>query len=214
MKRRRRGRRGLALLLILTAIAGLALLIRFRMVPIVQELARARVTNLAAGAINAAVTREMSENEIAYDKIAFLEKDVQGSITAIKTNMAEVNRLKSDILGALDDELAELTVSEIGVPIGSVILPSLFAGKGPEIPVRIMAVTASDASFTSRFAAAGINQTLHRILLEVSVTMTVLTPLGTQKVTATSELIAAETVIVGTVPSTYLNREFEPKEDA
>ncbi|MBQ7565853.1 MAG: sporulation protein YunB [Oscillospiraceae bacterium] len=209
MKRRLHRKRRLTLLVFALFLIGAALLVRLRMVPIVQELARARVTNEAAGAINAAVDRMMDENEINYDKIAFLEKDVQGNITAIKTNMSEVNLLRSDILSAIDDEISELSVSEIGVPLGSVLLPSLFAGKGPSIPVRIMAVTASDASFTSRFAAAGINQTLHRILLQVNVTMTVLTPLGTQRVTASSELIAAETVIVGMVPSTYLNREVQ-----
>ena len=102
----------------------------------------------------------------------------------------------------------QISVSEISIPLGSVVLPSLFAGKGPDLPVRIVSIASSSANFSSVFTSAGINQTLHQILLNSSVTMTVLTPLGTQNVTASSELIAAETVIVGVVPNTYLNREF------
>lgn len=180
-------------------------LLRFRMVPMIRELAKTRVSNEASTAINRAVIRQIEEGNISYDRIVILEKDVQGTISAIRTNMAEVNRLKSEVLDAVDEEILEISVSEISMPIGSLILPELFSNKGPSIPVRIISVSSSDASFSSAFSAAGINQTLHQLLITVSATMTVLTPMGTQNVTTDSQIIVAETVIVGSVPQTYMN---------
>lgn len=203
-RKRRNRRRWLVFLLVLLLFLGFYLL-RFRMVPIIRELAKTRAANEASTAINRAVMRQVADGEIAYDRIVLLEKNVQGGISAIKTNMGEVNRLRSEILDAVDEEVLEISVSEIGVPLGSVILPELFSGKGPVIPVRIMSVSTSDAAFSSQFSAAGINQTLHQLLVTVSATMTVLTPLGTQNVTADAQVIVAETVIVGMVPQTYMN---------
>jgi len=205
VNKKRRNRRRLVILLFLIAAVCLFLLLRYRMVPIIRELAKTRVSNEASTAINRAVMRQIEEGNVAYDRIVFLEKNVQGGISAIKTNMGEVNRLRSEILDAVDEEILEISVSEIGIPMGSVVLPELFSGKGPALPVRVMSVSTSDAAFSSRFSSAGINQTQHQLLVTVSATMTVLTPLGTQNVSSDAQIIVAETVIVGTVPQTYMN---------
>ena len=205
MNRKKRNRRRWLACLFILLLALVILLLRVRMVPMVRELAKTRVSNEASTAINRAVIRQIDEGNIAYDRIVLLEKNVQGSISAIKTNMSEVNRLKSEILDAVDEEILEISVSEISLPIGTLFVPELFSNKGPSLPVQIMSVSSSDAMFSSEFSSAGINQTLHQLLITVSATMTVLTPLGTQNVTTDSQILVAETVIVGSVPQTYMN---------
>lgn len=205
MNRKKRNRRRWVVAVAVFLAVVMMLLLRYRMVPMVRELAKTRVSNEASTAINRAVIRQIEEDNIAYDRIIYLEKDVQGTISAIKTNMAEINRLKAEILDAVDEEILEISVSEIGLPLGNVIFPELFSGKGPRLPVRVMSVSTSDASFLSEFSQAGINQTLHQLFISVSATMTVLTPLGTQNVTTDAQILVAETVIVGAVPQTYMN---------
>jgi len=62
----------------------------------------------------------------------------------------------------------------------------------------------SDASFTSDFSEAGINQTLQQLNMYVSVDVTTLV-LGQANVfTISSQVVVAETIIVGQVPETYL----------
>jgi len=97
-----------------------------------------------------------------------------------------------------------LDTSDIGIPIGSLFLPEVFSGKGPAIPVHILSIRNSDASFVSDFTQAGINQTLHQLSVEVSVDVSVLVLAQTNSFTVTSEVVVAETVIVGDVPGTYL----------
>ena len=122
----------------------------------------------------------------------------------MKTNMTEVNRLKTDILNIINDEILALDTSDIGIPLGSLFLPELFSGKGPAIPVHILSIRNSDANFVSHFSEAGINQTLHQLTMEVSVDVAVLVLGRTRSFTINSEVVVAETVIIGDVPQTFL----------
>ena len=179
--------------------------------PLIVELAKARVDNRASYIINEAIETQMQSEDIDYENIIFLEKDIQGNITALKTNINEVNRLKTQILSIIDTMLMDLDVNEIGIPIGSLFLPELFSGTGPKLPVKVMSVSSSDAMFHNDFSEAGINQTAHRMMMDVTITMTVLTPVGTQSLTVTSGVVVAETVIVGGVPESYVNVKPEPE---
>ncbi len=203
MFRRKKQRVAILVFIILTVFVLLIGVIRLRLSPIIREMATTSVSNEASFAINRSIIRQIEEGNIAYDRIVLLEKDLQGNISAIKTNMAQVNLMKTTVLAMVDEEVLEISVSEIGIPVGNLLLPELFSGKGPTIPVRIMSVSSSDADFISSFSEAGINQTLHKIFLSVEVTMSVLTPMGTQTVTTKSQMLVAETVIVGAVPQTY-----------
>ena len=84
------------------------------------------------------------------------------------------------------------------------ILPEFISGRGPEIPVRILSIRNSDASFTSSFSEAGINQTLQQLNMNVSVDVAVLVLGQTNYFTVSSQVVVAETIIVGQVPDTFL----------
>ena len=119
--------------------------------------------------------------------------------------MTEVNRLKTDILNIINDEILALDHSDIGIPLGSLFLPEFLSGRGPSIPVHILSIRNSDAVFISDLTQAGINQTLHKLIMEVSIDVSVLILGQTGSFTLTSEVVVAETVIVGQVPDTYLH---------
>ena len=180
----------------------LAVLGKYRMV--IRDLAETQVKNSTSDLTNDAIARQIAAGNIQYDRIVYFEKNLDGRITALKTNISEVNRLKTDILNIINDEILALDTSDIGIPIGSLILPELLSGKGPAIPVHILAIRNSDATFHSNFHQAGINQTLHQLAMEVNVDVAVLALGETTSFTMTSEVVVAETVIVGDVPNTYL----------
>lgn len=191
--------------LLLTAIL-LALFLTFRgkYRDIVSELAVTQVKNTTSDLTNDAIAKQIAAGNIQYDRIVFFEKDLDGRITALKTNMSEVNRLKTDILNIINDEILALDHSDIGVPLGSLFMPEFLSGKGPAIPVHILSIRNSDAVFLSDFSQAGINQTLHKLTMEVSVDVAILVLGQTSSFTLSSEVVVAETVIVGQVPDTFL----------
>jgi len=171
---------------------------------VIRDLAQTSVMNTTSDLTNDAIARQIASGNIAYDRIVYFEKDLDGRITALKTNMSEVNRLKTDVLNIINDEIMALDNSDIGVPLGSLFLPELFSGRGPAIPVHILSIRNSDANFVSSFSQAGINQTLHRLNMEVSIDVAVLVLGETSSFTVSSEVVVAETIIVGQVPNTFL----------
>lgn len=202
---RRRLRKLLYFVFVLLVAAAVAfLMLRSRYRDVIRELAETQVKNTTSDLTNDAIAKQIAEGVIQYDRIVYFEKDLNGRITALKTNMSEVNRLKTDILNIINDEILALDTSDIGIPLGSLFLSELFSGKGPAIPVHILSIRNSDASFVSAFSQAGINQTLHQLTMEVSVDVAVLVLGETSSFTVTSEVVVAQTVIVGEVPTTFL----------
>ena len=135
--------------------------------------------------------------------MVYFEKDINGRITALKTNMSEVNRLKTDVINLINDEILALDNTDLGIPFGSVFLPEFLSGRGPQIPVNILSIRNSEAAFSSSFTQAGINQTLHQLIMEISVDVTVLVLGQTDSFTVASQVVVAQTIIVGNVPDTY-----------
>ena len=116
--------------------------------------------------------------------------------------MSEVNRLKTDILNIINDEILALDTTDLGIYTGSLLLPEFFSGRGFLLPIQIVSIRNSEASLHSEFREAGINQTLHQLNMQVSVDVTVLVLGQTDDFTISSQVIVAETVIVGQVPDT------------
>ncbi len=201
----RRLRKLVQMLLILCVALGIAfLMLRSRYREVIRELAETQVKNTTSDLTNDAIAKQIAKGEIQYDRIVYFEKDLNGRITALKTNMSEVNRLKTDILNIINDEILALDASDIGIPLGSLFLPEFFSGKGPAIPVHILSIRNSDAVFSSSFSQAGINQTLHKLTMIVNVDVAVLVLGETGSFSVNSEVVVAETIIVGEVPTTFL----------
>ena len=191
------------LLLVFVVLVSLALL-RSRIYPVLRSLAETQVKNTASDLINDAIAEQIAMGNIQYDRIVYFEKDLNGRITALKTNIGEINRLKTDVLNIINDEILSTDESSLGVALGSLFLPEFLSGKGPKLPVRILVIRNSEADFYSDFSEAGINQTLHKLNMEVFLDVTVLVLGATTDFTISSHMVVAETVIVGDVPETYL----------
>ncbi len=203
MRRKRRWKWRILLILLILLASFIAL--RIRLGPIMEELACAQVASVLSDLINDAVSEELAEHEIEYESIITFQKNEQGGITALQTNMARVNALRTETVQCINDRTDSMPIDQLGVPLGNLAFPELFAGRGPKIPIRLIAVADSDAQFYNDFSAAGINQTLHRIILRVELTATILTPTGMCTVKASGDVIVAETVIVGYVPDSFTN---------
>lgn len=200
-----RFRRFLRRLLIFTVLLSILMIyFRFKFRDVILELAQTQVKNSTSDLINDAIDEQIETGNIQYDRIVYFEKDLDGRITALKTNMSEVNRLKTDILNIINDEILALDTSDIGIHAGNLLLPEVFSGRGILLPVQIISIRNSEASLHSDFTEAGINQTLHQLNMHVSVDVTVLVLGKTESFTISSQVIVAETVIVGQVPGTLL----------
>ena len=203
MNRRKRNRNRFRLIVFLLLFTGALVLLRFRYMPFLREAARTRVINVASDRINDAIYAQIASGSIDYSRVVCLEKEYErGDHGAAHEYGGDQSAEGGDTcaaFGAVDGnghggaENSDWEHSHAGIS----------RRKGPGLPIRVVALSTTDADFYSEFTSAGINQTHQRILLEIKICMSVLTPAGTESVDVASVIVVAETVIVGSVPDSY-----------
>lgn len=188
----------------LVVAASVIALLEHKLRPVVAEIAAAQAQNNMTAVVENAVTADLAARQVSYVDFVTIQRDEGGAITALTTDMARMNLLRSELTAAVLEALDGVDVSDVQVPLGSLFdLEPLWA-KGPALKAKAMTVGTVRAEFDSQFTSAGVNQTLHRIWLEVDVPMTLLLPGGEVEASLHTRLCVAETVIVGKVPDTYL----------
>ena len=204
---RRGGGRGsltaLILLIVVAAFLIAAIPVSKFLKNIAGQMALSDATDKITATINDKINEKMSQGQYDYDYFVSLQKDAQGNITAISANMTRINTLSSEMLQQV---IAATNNGEmdLSIPVGNLLGSNLLLGRGPHIPVNVIMLTSSFADFRNELSSAGINQIKHQIILEVRVQIDVLMPWEVQSTEVLSEVLIAETIIVGKVPNTYL----------
>ena len=117
------------MLFLLAALLALAIVAMTHLKPVLTSLATARVSNTVNGIVTAAVNETIYSGGVDYDQLISFEKDNEGKITAVKSNMAEFNRLQSAIIDEVLEKLSEVTTKELSVPVGTLLgSPFLVSG--------------------------------------------------------------------------------------
>lgn len=198
-----RQRVGIWLTLLVLALLAAVVSLLWHLKPVMTSMSTARVSNLVNRIVSAAVNEAVENGSIDYQNFVIFEKDETGHITALRSNVAEVNRMQGQITDEILHRLSEVATSELEIPLGTLTGSALLAGRGPSLFVRMQAVGSASAAFRNQFTAAGINQTRHQIFLDVDVYMSILLPGMKTSTRVSNEIAVAETVIVGGVPDTY-----------
>lgn len=181
-------------------------ILELRLRPVVEHLVVHQVNNL----VTAQVNRSLMSMEEDYENLVDIQRDEAGKIIAVASNMAQVNYLRNHVASQVLDTVSKLDVHELGVPLGSLFDIDLLWAKGPKIQVHSLVVGLVNTQVNSEFYAAGINQTIHRVSLDVEIPLTVLLPGIVLETKVSTTVCVAETVIIGTVPSTYLTLNDSP----
>lgn len=190
------------------ALAAVGLLLHTlngRLWPVLEAEARSQATNLMTQAIAAAVDNCLQEHHMDYGDFVSLEKDGAGKVTSITSNTAANSRFKRQVVEAVARQLSTLDSEALGVPLGTLTGQPLLSGAGPRVRVSVDSVGDVTADYANSFTSAGVNQTLHRVCLEVNATVRLFLPGEVLPVSVSSSVCVAETVIVGETPDTYLN---------
>lgn len=208
--RRPRRRRETRIQLVLSAVIGVGLALAVihccnaMLRPQLTALAEVKVRNRLTVISNQAVLDELNAEDLSYSDVVTLQtKD--GIVTTLTTNTAQLNRLRIVVIDDIIPQVEELDSLDLGIPFGALTGIDLLSSFGPLLPVRVLSVSSADAVYRNDFTDAGINQTLHRIMLDVSITAHLLFPSGVIEIQVATPVCVAETIIVGQVPEAYLN---------
>ena len=167
--------------------------------PALEQLARNRAEQLVPQRIASVMLRLQEEQPGLFENLTRVEE--YGGVRTLRIDAAAANRLKSEAVLAVAGTFGGSSGLQTGIPLGSLTGIQLLSGTGPEIPVRFRAAGAASCDFRSEFHSGGLNQTVHRLLLEFRVDLAVLLPLHVSELTCVTDYLISETVIVGEVPS-------------
>lgn len=207
LKLERRLRRGLPSWVLTWLVAAGVMLCAVRVTeralrPVLAAAARYQVRSQVTAAVEQWAARDLQERGVDYSDFVTITRNEAGEITALSADMARLNLLRAELSAHLLERLEDSQL-ELTIPVGSLLPLEPTWARGPELHLRALALGTASAEFESEFTSAGINQTRHRLWLELSVPVTVLLPGGEEELTVDSRLCVAETVIVGQVPQTW-----------
>lgn len=210
-KKQRRVNRKLIVFVILASLVFLIaksfLLIEANFRPVIMSIATARADALATEAVNAAVSEKIARN-ILYKDLVLLEKDRDGRIVMAQVNAMEVNRLISTTTMQVQNALRSIKGETIYIPLGQAVDSHLLASYGPRIPVRLIPIGRVNTKVVDVFEAAGINQTRHKVYLDIHAEIQIVVPFVSSEIEVVTTVPLTDNIYIGDVPDTVINLQF------
>lgn len=193
---------GLVLFIVLLFSVLTLMIAEKRLAPVLRTWAETRAMNLATRAINVAVEEMMAVN-LSSTVMAELIRDGEGRLQAIQYDMGEVNRVSSQATHKILQTINNMGEEVFPIPAGQLTGLDFLASWGPGIPVRMIPVGGLTTTPVASFESAGINQTWHRVFLDVQVVMRIAVPLVSEEILVSTQVPILEEVLIGSVPTFY-----------
>lgn len=172
--------------------------------PTIVAFSEAKIKSLTTAAVNSAIFEVMLE-PISYGDLVSIEKNADGEITLIAANSMIINKLARDMAQSTETYIEKMGEQDVKIPIGTLSGSPLLAGKGFKVTIRVLPLGSVKCQFVSEFETAGINQTRHKIYLDVVATISIVLPTSQSIVKTNTPVLVSESIIVGKVPDTYLS---------
>ena len=179
---------------------------RKNVTPAVIAISASTIKSMTTIAVNEAVY-ETLEDSVHYNDLVNIQHGEDGDVEAIMANSAKINKIARDTAYLSQKNLEAIGEQGIRIPIGTLTGSPVLAGFGPEIKVKIIPIGNVHCSFRSEFQTQGINQTRHAVYLQITAEIDLVMPTASTTVTSETEVLVCESLIVGKVPSTYLQSD-------
>ncbi len=187
----------------------IAILVARHIIKVINPIIEAECKNIAkkvaTNISNEEATKVMSNYK--YEDLVIQVKDNNGNVTMVESNVITINEIISDIPVKIQEQFDKIDQSKFNLYLGNILGLKIFSASGPKITVEINHIGNVETDLRSEFIDAGINQTLHKVYLQVICNVEILTPYSTIQEQITNQVLLAEAVIIGTVPNTYYNLE-------
>jgi len=194
---------GLKLIALALIMVGLLFLTDLSLRPIIETMNKLECHEAVSAILNAAVLSELERGDAEYSHLVNLSTNSSGEVISIESNVMSINRLKTAIAARVEREIERISAIDIEIPIGTLLGIQLLHGKGFDVGMSVEPLGTAKTTIISEFNEAGINQTLHRIVIQIDAEVDAVIPGFSTRVPVSTSIVAAETVIVGRVPEAY-----------
>jgi sporulation protein YunB len=176
--------------------------------PTVLTVADGEMRAKAIEIINTCILEEYSK-EFNYDEVIKVEKDKDGNIVLLKADTLKLNHIASKVALNAQKQIKELGNVGIKLPIGYITKNNILSYFGPSITVKMQPIGNIETTYSSEFESAGINQTRHKIYVQVKTKIKVIIPVTSNSIEVKNEIPISETIIVGKIPDTSINLDMQ-----
>lgn len=204
MSVRRRGSGGRILLTLIVLILAIVLFNR-QIKPVMESETVNEAKVRSVGIINSVVLKEIDTDSVTYENLVHIDRDPDGRVLSITSDIQKMNRLKANIISDVQKGLDGSGNSSVGIPVGTLFGSDLFHGYGPCLNLKMTLAGNVKADFKSTLESAGVNQTRHQIFLNVGASVYSFLPGVNATTDVSTNVLVAETVIVGEVPEVLVN---------
>lgn len=203
--RRNKNRIFLAVAAFLLAAVAFLTVIELKLKSLRKDFALVEAENTAASAISDGVDDTLKQYKLNYDDVVNFTYDDGGNIKSLSVDIITLNTFGNQIGKNIDENIKNIESYKVKIPLSLLFGEEFTAGIGLKVPFYITMKGSSSNKFTDTFEAAGVNQTRHRIMLEVNVSMYVIFGGKMTEVEYKSNICVAESIIIGATPKTFAN---------
>ncbi len=173
--------------------------------PIVESYAKTQSEIFLNNCTGKAIMKVLGDDTLSYEDLSVIKRESDNSISSVEINSVKLNVVITEITNIIQQEISNNKYINVAVPLGTLSGNDFLIGRGPNINIKFEISAAVFSGIESRFSSAGINQTLHEIILTIKSNVYMMMPLYRVNTVVSGEYIIAETVIVGKVPEAFTN---------
>lgn len=200
-------RRVIALLLLAAITVVITVSLYNKAAPIAAENAVTVGKTRMETLIQNSVQSVLAENRYTYESFATPVRDSEGRLLSLSVNSVTLSSLRAAVVNRLNRDLTQNASFRIHVPVGTLIAPAFFGGRGFAIGIGAMSYTAVSAEIVSEIRSAGINQTLHTLSVRVNTETTLYCMRAKENFSLSTTILLAESLAFGTIPDSYFEYE-------
>lgn len=171
--------------------------------PVFKATCETAASSKGVSIINDEVNAVMKD--YSYDDLINIEKDTQGKISLIKADVIKLNEIVTKIVSNIQEEFDKIPRITVFINMGSVSGISMLKNFDPKFEIELESAGRISSNVKTEFTSVGINQTQHKIYLQIDSRVGILTPFATFGKDIKTDVLLTEAVIVGEVPDSYYN---------
>ena len=188
---------------LIVAVGVLLILAEMRVSNVRNELMSYAARNAASAAATVGIEKSLETDRVRYADLIKFGRDGNGNIVSVTTDAYYLNKIGNNIGDEVDRQINEMKSYILRIPVGVLFSEQFINGRGPKVPLIFVMTGITTTDFENEFTAAGVNQTHHRIMMNIKINTYVIHSGNVTVVPYETNVCIAESIVVGITPQTF-----------
>ena len=191
------GRLGIFIMFFVVFLFAVFVHIEREVSPFMEDYTVVKAKQMMSELFGNTVNRKSEELGLDYENITEITYSERGIVQAVNTDVSAVNKLKNAVTAEISDVLNNEYEYVADIPVGSLFDSEILSGTGWMLKFNNTVTGDVRTDFRSEFETGGINQTVHRLYIDITGEIIVISGGRHEPITFTDSVLLGETVIVG-----------------